>query len=138
MPEENEQRAGPSSEQRNVNCLDRVRLAIDAVYAFDDRLHARMEASLTVSRSCWFSSSPTSSLVMIVGWMMPIETSAKLQGTAFMPACGVGAWLLFGRRLRTQLLGERERRGQCLVCGYDLRATPSRCPECGARPPFRR
>jgi hypothetical protein len=42
----------------------------------------------------------------------------------------VAALLLRRRRRRRELAAS----GRCHVCGYDLRATPDRCPECGAVP----
>jgi hypothetical protein len=44
---------------------------------------------------------------------------------AILPALRIGRYV---RRRR------EGRRGLCSCCGYDLRATPERCPECGAVP----
>ena len=39
------------------------------------------------------------------------------------------------RRQNARLILDRLKRGQCPNCGYDLRGTPSYCPECGTIPP---
>jgi hypothetical protein len=44
---------------------------------------------------------------------------------ALLPAVRAHAWVARRRRRRLS------RRGFCPACGYDLRATPDRCPECG-------
>ena len=50
---------------------------------------------------------------------------------ALVLVTGTGGWLI-GRRSR--IVRRRLKRGLCVACGYDTRATPQRCPECGDEP----
>lgn len=56
---------------------------------------------------------PTASFQLSVGYMVP----------------AVAAYLIVGRRRRLQT--RRVLSGLCGWCGYDMRHSPGRCPECG-------
>ena len=68
-------------------------------------------------RKPW-SGSITYRAIMLPHWL-------AIAATAVLPALWTKKTL---RRWRV-------REGACAACGYDLRATPDRCPECGAAPP---
>ena len=61
-----------------------------------------------------------------VGILFPLWFAAVVTGT--LPAVWLTRWR------RESIAAKRRRAGQCTGCGYDLRESPERCPECGAAP----
>jgi hypothetical protein len=59
------------------------------------------------------------------GWQVVVPYWALFGTTATLPLAWGWRW-----RKRRRLVAC----GHCVTCGYDLRATPDRCPECGAVP----
>jgi hypothetical protein len=55
-------------------------------------------------------------------WFVTFPDFVPAVATAVLPAL----WLVRALRVR-----RRSRHGLCPTCGYDVRATPERCPECG-------
>jgi hypothetical protein len=66
----------------------------------------------------------TNATLLVRRWTAPFWSFALV--TAILPLL----WLL-----RATRKANRIRAGRCIQCGYDLRATPNRCPECGLATP---
>ncbi len=61
--------------------------------------------------------------------ILTVHCATLLVATLMLPAAVTMSRLRASRRGRMRRLA-----GHCRRCGYDLRATPGRCPECGMVP----
>jgi hypothetical protein len=61
-------------------------------------------------------------------WSITLPTRLLVFAFSLLPLAWCALTITVLRRRRRALVG------LCPTCGYDLRATPTRCPECGATP----
>jgi len=72
-----------------------------------------------------------------IGVLRPLDSGWRITFPWALPCLAFAAlptwYFLRQRRVRRRL--NRLRSGLCSTCGYDLRSTPTRCPECGTMQP---
>ena len=91
----------------------------------------------------WFL--PILFIVLLAGFVAVGALAANVNTSQPIFVLGMLAWIFFGvltLMIIQKVLEQNRRRHadatkRCFLCGYDLRATPNRCPECGAEPPTR-
>jgi len=126
-----------------------------ASYLPDPYSYLGIAALLLAAAAAWFGFDLRRRLLVAAALAyVPSAVGLGWITVAWLCNTGVGSWLpaiqmatgptvsgiLLGReahvRLRAALDRRQRRHGAdpCLHCGYDLRATPGRCPECGTTP----
>lgn len=87
-------------------------------------LQERSDADLIVTQTTRNQYAIDDLLWRIRAEALALDLGLAAAGSAMLGAIG----LIVTARLRRSY---RHRHGLCLACGYDLQATPDRCPECG-------
>ena len=99
---------------------------LDTISLMDGRRFAAASAAFWLASIFLLGGSHT-------GFDLLPEWTRRLISVLILPAGLVYFWMCDLRNPRW-LQRARRNRGLCPACGYDLRATPDKCPECGAAP----
>jgi hypothetical protein len=80
--------------------------------------------------------------IYLIGTLIAVTTFGFDVNSQFRAAINYGLIFAFGILSFFLIMHEgrqkgRRQRGCCLNCGYDLRFSPDRCPECGTASPNR-
>jgi hypothetical protein len=72
----------------------------------------------------------------VFGWFSLSASPLLRAGICFgITAVGLATWADLAVKRHDELRRQRWQRRRCFRCGYDMRITPRRCPECGSIPP---